>query len=189
MTSRVREGFWVVARAGWPGASSPTRSVGEEHRLARYGGFDGGQCWPGDAILKADVLQNGLAPLETFGLVAEYLGHLPAALRCDWLYLREGECQAFSWGLDVAISFRGYDFGVLVSEYSYYSLLLPEVALGAARELRHFEECLNANGLLDDGSAAPDLLAARSECLAKRVDLEELDELPRLFAIYGVGHE
>jgi hypothetical protein len=148
----------------------PAADISFQEVFRRYRGLDG-EVWPQKEHAEFPI-EDGLAAIEHWSLVNQYVRKLASANECDVIMLarlgpRLDSVQQLGW------SFAGFDVGYFESEWSHFSVILCEVIFGVNSELRSFCSRLNEHLLLSTLEDARALLTERSRLVRLGRDLEE----------------
>jgi hypothetical protein len=154
-----------------------TTSSGLQMRdvLKRYKGFDGTTPWPEPNGPHGIRLAEGLASIDQFQTVWEYVQEVQAHSWCDLLYLQYVKISQGEFS-HPDLHFCGYDFGHYGGLGNFFSVLLHEVINGRYDHLRQYTRTLNEYFLLPSLVEADGLKETRDALKLEGAILETEDD-------------
>lgn len=181
----MNRGILVVQAIDW--AKSATSSAVIQASLARcvfpfaevlrrYRGIDG-LAWPELRFPELVELNNGLAPVTSFGKVLQYVLGTPEPDACRILCCDLVRNKDHRLDEEAGTEFCGYDVGLWFSDYAAggptYSAVFHETLFGQISSLRSFSNHLNQKLLFRSSAQALEFLKCREVAIAQGHDLEE----------------
>lgn len=179
---RYFKGFLVVRRINYftdrryysSKERAPSIFGGHDEVLKYYRGIEG-EPWPLNTDLINNFLIEGLLPLNQYKVAAKYYEEVNKKYLCDLIYLQTYTKSNSQEVLPDNFSFGGYDYGIYISEYNYYSVIFHEVIYGKYDELRDYSKYLNNNFLFSSIDIVKRLENTRNQLLKLGADLETVD--------------
>jgi len=177
-------GFLVIGRyvhsKDWVDPKSNVRNsqmnIRFEDFKSRFKGFDG-DIWlyyqDNDPPTEDGILAN----IDDYDKIRLFYDAKSPQSKCDLIYIHDAINPNFPSFLKEDFFFCGYELGIYISLYDYWSSIANEVVNGVLPEMMNFFKCLNEHFLVPDINTAQRLSEVRQRLCNAGHSGKELEDI------------